>query len=369
MKKLINLSLLLLISVLLFSISGCFHSENAENSQNATESASIEIAASSTTEPTQAVIDESTNEPTQEITEQSTTTPISQTVTLAVVPQMSASGSYNIALLESKQAALVEQEFSAAEAYPIFVDPYPTGIGGPVYEITEEVLAKQEENLLQYLSCLYGEGEYETFYNSDITHKVQYEDENIRACASVKLVTISSDNYQVYTELTTDILQENPLLCAAIAYTGFQDPVITKELRYNLIGEISHYMYRITELSEDRLTTVLNDRLSYISVSCCVETNTLQIKIAKIKDLEESGTTPLATRQEIDAFFAEIYPDAVPENYAVEVYYDNTVQLGYYIPCYRVYINEPILSEELSVPAYSIWELTDARFRSQSSGE
>lgn len=288
---------------------------------------------------------------------------------LQEIPKYGGSGSYSLTVLDADTAEILEQEDFTQAAYPVYIDLYPTDQGGPTYEITDSIIAQEKAILQEFLSLFFGEGEYEVSHDTDVSHMSYYEDSSIFASASCKGVSISSAEYPFPEDLTAETLHDNPLISTALAFSGIKNPTIQKSIKYNREGLISRYQYTIFESNENPFVTAYNRSFSYIEVVFAVSTGNVYVQTSVISPAKTDETISLATNEQIKAFLTAQFPDAVPEDYIVEIYYDSHVQLGYYIPCYRVYLEEPELSTQLEIPVYTVLSLTNTELLEDTATE
>ena len=291
------------------------------------------------------------------------------TFALQEVPKYGGSGSYSLTVLNPDITECNEEAHTQNNGYFVYVNPYPVDQGGPTYEITDSIIA-QEKNLLQnFLVCFYGEGEYEITYDPSISTKVIFENTEIFATADCAGINIGSSLYPFPYNLTTETLHDNPMLSAAITYLEIENPTILQSMEYGFDGTVSRYVYTIFEFSEDPLIAAYNRSFSNIQVNVSAETGYVIVKIMNVAPAETTNAVTLASDAQIDAYLAARFPDAVPEDYIVEVYYDSHVHPGYYVPCYRIYLEEAAISAQLEVPVYTVLSLTNAELLEDTTEE
>lgn len=288
---------------------------------------------------------------------------------LSVLPRYGGAGDFDLTVLEDASAELVGQNYTADAEFPVFVDPYPTGQGGPAYEITQAVLSRQEASLEEYLTLLYGKGDYEFSQADDSLHRTVYEDDDITVWAGANGLTVSSASHPVGQSLTEDELYTDPLLCAALEYLEIEEPRILQSFAYGYDGQLLRCSYQIFAAETEPLADAFSRSFSSILVNVFIGVDDVIIKIPNITPTQTGETVRTVSEAELDSYLETQFPDFPPEEYRVEVSYDKNVRPGFYVPCYRVYLAEAAISEQLEVPVYTVLSLANSELMESSPAE
>ncbi len=249
----------------------------------------------------------------------------------------------------------------------IYADPCPSGQVGPVYADTPELLKAKEEHLHRYLSLLFGEGDYTFQYDEAFSIRSPfYTKEDLTVFGNAWGVNISTPIDSPLTELTVKELSENPILDAALRFTGIQAPVIQQRITYESTidptdGTVKDYRYTVIEAPE--FPSALLTLCKSISITYNPGTSYLHISITNTAEPPRAGTTGVPTGVD----FMEAVGDRIPfaDRYLtgyVECYYSSQVVLGYYVPCYRVYILNDALTEQYGIPTYTVYDFCNTDF-------
>ena len=248
------------------------------------------------------------------------------------------------------------EDVSKIESYPIYVDPYPTGQVGAVYEQTEELLASKEANLRSFLKIFYGEGNYD----------IHYEETEMSDSAPVVTpvytdgaVEIKGNEYGVSITLagaelsSMEGLADLPAYQAALRYTGITKPVLTDVIAYSNSNSFSATMRDESDMFEKarpldkEIRFVYDEGAQILRIHTFCEQPLTQVSrsnVVNLWDIIETVTD---------------YRDCRMHDFKVEVFYSSQVVLGYYVPCYRVYVPAEMINGTRYCMAF---ELCEARF-------
>ncbi len=254
----------------------------------------------------------------------------------------------------------------------IYADPCPSGQAGPVYADTPELLKAKEEHLHRYLSLLLGEGDYAFQYDEAFSIQSPfYTKEDLTVFGNAWGVNISIPMDSPLTELTSKELSEIPILEAALRFAGIQTPVIQQRITYEPTidpkeGTVKDYRYTVVEASESPSAVLALCRS--ISMTYNPRTGYLRIDVTNTAEPTRVDTVGIPTGVD----FMEAVGDRIPfaDRYItgyVECYYSSQVVLGYYVPCYRVYIHNEALTEQYGLPTYTVFDLCYSRFPANRS--
>jgi hypothetical protein len=235
--------------------------------------------------------------------------------------------------------------------YPIYMNEYPNGEEGALYEYDENIKTSITNYLSQFLDILYGENLDESYEITDayiVDNKVLYDNGKSKIYSGVSGISMLTAEYEVDMSITVDNIQDNDLLKAAIAYLDIKTPQLTFTIEYDDDGMVYDYEYKITEESDDLFTNIINNSFSYIRVICHPDIDDIALIIYKVDMPEKVGDYEIITYSEaLKALQAE-YRNIDVSGSKCEISYSPNIQTGYYIPCYRFYIEDtPDIVEDI----------------------
>ncbi|MBP3413231.1 MAG: hypothetical protein J6K89_08220 [Oscillospiraceae bacterium] len=282
------------------------------------------------------------------------------------LPKLPTAGGENYILKQISFRELYTLQAAEGDIYPIFADPYPMGQEGPLFPITEDYLAMAQGNLQHFLTLLLGQGAYRGAYEPNVSHELRYEGEGLSLTAGHSSVNVTSGLYVLPPTVTPEELDSNPLIRAALSYCGIEAPVVSEEIEYDIHGAPYAYVYTLTEQTEDPFTAVVHDHYTYVSIRSYAEGEQELLSVTAVHSQApvEVGVTSLATVEEIEAYLQEAYPHLYERDHVIELFYSSAVMVGYTVPCYLVIFENPEMSQKYAAPAYTVVQLTDARFLS-----
>ena len=132
-------------------------------------------------------------------------------------------------------------------------------------------------------------------------------------------------------------LLEDEVIAAGLQYLGIEDPLIKENHSYAEDGSVSVYEYKITQRSDDISESMADNRFRFIEINKYASSDTTTISIKKI-DPEEASVETVVSYDDVLSYIKEKYPEAEEGQITTEVYYDATIEEGYFMPYYKVYI-------------------------------
>lgn len=281
------------------------------------------------------------------------------------IPQYGAfgDGAKTVALSDAQAARLKEQEDLASLAdYPTLVDLYPSDQGGLLVEVTPEMLERERKVGQAFLAYYYGaeptDFDFE-FRESVADHIMFYENEEMEVASNLRKISfLLSERYEG--EMTAEAIAKQPIVKAALEWSGIQTPEIHEEVEINIAGDPWHYLFSFAEHSDDPVEQLLNFTLRSVTVSVYPPEGLFSFSIRYGEPVLEDAKTPAVTPEQLEAFLSNAYSDNPPTDYVTEVFYSYHVELGKIIPCYRIYLPEPELPRVAGRIVYSVIEVTTA---------
>ncbi len=249
----------------------------------------------------------------------------------------------------------------------VYEDLYPSGQVGPIYADSSELLREKEENLLRYLTLLLGEGDYAFQYDEAFSIRSPfYTKDAVTVFGNACGVKISMPTDTPMTTLTVEEVSENPILDAALRFAEIHAPVIQQRITYEATidpetSNVKDYCYTIIEAPE--YPSAIATLCKSISITYTPGTASLHISITSISEPKQVATTEIPTGMDIMEAVGDLaqFTDSYTRGY-IECYYSSQVVLGYYVPCYKIYIYNDSLSEHYGTPTYAVYDLCNADF-------
>jgi len=230
--------------------------------------------------------------------------------------------------------------------YPIYINQYGSGMGGPIFDLTDEVFYSMIGSLQEYLYLLYGEN----VPSEEITvpaympdrYVVQYSKGNTSFSAGPVAISVRFPYNELPGEVPHDITVDN-LQCvdqikAAMEYVGLRNPQMKLTVSYDLKNEPNEYCYTMFEEAENSTQYLANSPFNYISMRYMPGLDTVSISICKTELPEIHSHPTLVSMSSAEEYIVQKYPNAAVDKAKVEVFYSTTVVPGYYIPCYRFHV-------------------------------
>lgn len=139
------------------------------------------------------------------------------------------------------------------ETLPVYTDLYPTGQEGIEVDVTEELLAELQENLIRYMELAGVEIEKDSAEhtpNDELLQNAIYtcEIDGMTFVSRPNGMSISFDAESLRdandeNDKLLSLLEENKFLSAACRYLAIQNPSISSKTVRNGDGEVDHKIY------------------------------------------------------------------------------------------------------------------------------
>lgn len=230
--------------------------------------------------------------------------------------------------------------------YPIYINQYGSGMGGPIFEVTDEVVDFMTGGLQDYLYILYGENVSADEitvpeYMSDRS-RVEYSRGNISFLAGPEVISVRFPYDELSGEVPHDVTIES-LQCvgqikAAMEYLGIRNPQMKLTVMNNLKNEPYEYCYQIFEEANSKNEYLVNCAFACIRLIYMPGLDTVLLQMNKVETPEVCTYPTLVSMSSAEEYIRQKYPNAAVDKAKVEVFYSTTVVPGYYIPCYRFHV-------------------------------
>ena len=260
-------------------------------------------------------------------------------VDIEIIPQRYVQGDDLAEDYSLSGIGFVDSLTALGETFPVYVDPYPTGEEGPLYEITDALKDTLANNLTRYLGCLYEDFDSqnaEFSSDSDRPYDVYYTKDATTVRSYGNSINISSSDYALANNASDTEILNHRLVKAAMSYLGLTDPVVSTTVEYKLDGTESSRTYRITNKASDTMRQIHN-----INFACITVQNRLDSVLVTVKnpiELTKHADAPVLSYSFVLAELAKLYPNMDTKDVKAEIYYSRSAKTGYYVPCYRFYI-------------------------------
>ena len=263
------------------------------------------------------------------------------TVDIEIVSQFSTQGGGVNEVYSLSDVGFVDSLTALGEKFPVYVNPYAYGQEGPLFEVTDALKDTMTDNLTRYLGCLYADFDsqnavftsdadrpYDVYYTKDETIVHSYG-------ASIK---ISSSDYALANNASDTEILNHTLVKTAMSYLGLTDPVISTTVEYKLDGTESCRTYRITDKASDPAQQIHNINFACITVQKYVSLDSVLVTVKNPVELTKHADVPVLSYSFVLAELAKLYPNMDTKDVKAEIYYSTSVEPGYFVPCYRIYM-------------------------------
>ena len=243
--------------------------------------------------------------------------------------------------------SFVNEEEISANTFPVFLDKYPTGQVGALFQYDKSMIDMMTENLIEFMKILYNKedvSEYvvEQFPPEMDYIKVYYESDSIDIYSDLSGISLGTSEFGIVEDIGKDSLFENTLIQAALKYMHIDNPKIVPITVYNESGEIYQYQFTITETTEDLFENVYNNSFSFIKVIYYPDSTQVLLIIRREDISEQAAVEQIVSYEEAEEYIRTNYEIPDESGVNAEIYYSSSVREGYYVPCYKFYIEDSI---------------------------
>ncbi len=248
--------------------------------------------------------------------------------------------------------------------FPVYLNPYPDGQVGQLYELGREEKDQLRNYVEDYLTYFYGEEAEERIQEGSFSIKesttknkephqhylregwdsVTYQDQAVKIRALINSVCINVPGAQALSEALKgndqDSLLENKYIVAALWLLDIENPLVRNVTTKQLDGRITEYMYKITERSEDLFENARADAFHSLTIS--VDADEESEVVLSLRILSPRQEIPLETvsYQQARDYVLKKYPEQFSDGFSCEVYYDIQIREPFCIPVYGFYTDE-----------------------------
>lgn len=244
-------------------------------------------------------------------------------------------------LSDVTEIAFIDGKSEAESGYPVFIDKYPLGMAGELYEMTAELKDDIEDNLREFLKLYYGVsdvGDYELSDDPVSDYHVCYVNEGVEISSSPSQIYVITNTSNVTREEMNGSISDNALLDAALRYAGINDPQVLLVTDNDAEGKPYSYTYNITECSDGSISNSLQNSLNYVTVHMYENYDNVSILIKTLDATEKADNFEFAPYDEAFTYISDHYEVDDSTDVLAQVFYSSKVQEGYLIPCYRFYV-------------------------------
>jgi len=239
--------------------------------------------------------------------------------------------------------SFVSEETALPSSFPIYVDKYPFGQEGPLFLIDQPLIDLATENLKRFLQILYDDddvSQYTIEPHAMLPERVVYDTGLTEISSDPSAIKMLTGEYGMADVMASGNLLENTLIQAALAYLHIDNPKIVPVIQYTESGEIYQYQYTIYDNSGDFFENILNSSFSFVRATHYPDTSDVLLTLRKtdISDLY-SNELVIPYEEALD-YIQDTYGVTEKSNIHAEVYYSNSVEEGYFIPCYKFFIED-----------------------------
>ena len=261
----------------------------------------------------------------------------------------------------SPEKVIFEEDLTSVSDMPVFINPYPTGQGGPEYDITTEMREIMKQNVATFLDLLYGDYDPKKYpfhhdeYALEDPPYMEYRGADVHLISWINCLTVSANGLgkDSLSQLFEGDLRQSPLLAAALDYLAIDDWQIECRVKYNNIdNQVSEYEYWIYQRSENSRQAALNREFCSLYIVYFPEASDATIYILE-RDYPQSDVqfNSISLDQALTAAAKQV-PEIAQAMEAAEqesgtaylsningrAVYSYDAKKGYIVPCWELYI-------------------------------
>ena len=245
----------------------------------------------------------------------------------------------NIFVGDISDLSFVGDENTLPPTVPVYQNKYPIGEVGPLFEFDQTTNDLFSENLKGFLRILYNTEDVSSYYievDSVVGYIVFFDTGTFRINSGPFGISMFTAEYDLMADTQNGNLLDNRLVQSAIEYLKIMDPKIILTTDYSSDGEIYKHNYRITEATNDFFQDVLNNSFSFIEIIDWIDLDGISLIITNV-DITELSSEATVSYEDVTEYVISNY-NAEESDINAEVYYSELVDQGYFIPCYKIYI-------------------------------
>lgn len=263
-------------------------------------------------------------------------------VDIEIVNQYSTQGDgYKVVTMSN--IGFVDNSTSLNNTFPVYINDYPYGQEGPLYNITDSLKNTINDNLARYLGYLYDRFDAEKIVFSsdqDRLYELYYTNKGTEVRSQINSISILSRDYPLTLKMSDADILNNALVKAAVAYLGLTNPTVSSVVEYGTDGSEYLQTYKIFDSTSNTFQHIYNNSFECITVQKYADSNNVIVKIRNPLSLTKYADYPVLPYEAVIAKLVEYYPNMDTTDIEVEIFYSGTVQPGYFLPCYRFYFKD-----------------------------
>jgi len=252
-----------------------------------------------------------------------------------------AHGSSEAVVVDVNALSFFDETTSLPTTFPVFVNGFPFGQGGPLFHIDEGIIERSQKNIEGFLRIFYGRDDV-----SDLTTEHEHDGHifynrfgDTAIMSGPVHVSLQSSEHGLVDSIINGNLLENRLVQYALEYMGIKNPEVTTRITFDSVsGEPDIYEYTITEATDDFFEGVINTNFSSVRATHFGGSDSAHILMLK------QDISSLRSNEPIVPF--EIAMEYVMVTYGIEdryrinatINYASDVEVGYFVPVYTFYI-------------------------------
>ena len=254
----------------------------------------------------------------------------------------------------SPEFAIIDADSIIDNQYPVYINRYAVGHGGPMYDVNDKVIETIKEKGDSFLNMLFNDenGDYQyTTLEWGAKERYRYETDNAFFNFDINLIyATAKDNFQISPDVSDKELLDNHLIKTLMTFCGINSYVIERNYRIGYSSssvEKGSLVITIMNQENDIQARAIN------KTSYCIEIHisqtdaiTTSIYAYKYHDIDIYGKYETVS---YDAALKKLYAE-YPElnrdgDIKADIVYNTFICFGYLIPCYRFYIPQGYTDE------------------------
>lgn len=203
-----------------------------------------------------------------------------------------------------------------------------------------------EQNIRLFLDTLLTKGGYDPAgvqKETEFSTRYVYDKENFQVTGWERSLSISTNEYGICEDILQADFLENELVMASLEHVGIEQPEIWAEHSYSLQdeGAIESHEYAVVDRPEDLFGRMIAYKFKNIRLSLYPEEDPGKMR-ARIglnhMDLQEAKNGTVVSYPEALAYLEQKYAGQTVTDIQGEAYYEKSVDVRYFIPCYLFYV-------------------------------
>ncbi|MCL1809391.1 MAG: hypothetical protein FWG42_06485 [Clostridiales bacterium] len=244
---------------------------------------------------------------------------------------------------EISDLSFISGENPLPHEFPVYVNRYPSGQTGILYEVDQPTVDLITVNLEQFIGILFNEEDvsgYAIGRDMDRPERAFYMTGETEIISEPSGFVIWSKDYGFIDSVINGSILESKLVQAALSYMNIENPKITSTVKCKIDGSVSEYEYLLTETVDDFFEDVMNKSFSRVRVYHYLESETVILKIGNRDISEIFSHEPVLPYEDAVDYIKTNYGVDDESGINAEIYYSSTVEEGYYVPCYKFYVSD-----------------------------